>query len=95
MDAEDTEEALQVEIVPHFDHIHAVFGDALDEKEIMSQHEVWSKVWTRKAMRAVEEVSITPYIVRSNLDDDDRIWIQTVDAMKDIQNHFNKWKECK
>ncbi|GFH59614.1 predicted protein [Chaetoceros tenuissimus] len=95
-DGEDTEEVLEVEIVPHLDHIHVLYGNDLKEECKVAQRELWSKVWSRKATRNVEEVSITPYILGGDIcredADDGVLWNEMLKAKKEIENSYELWR---
>ena len=95
-EGEDTEEVLQVEIVPHFDHIHVLYGNDLEKECKVAQRELWYKVWSRKATRNVEEVSITPYILGDNSRrdlDNEVLWSEMLKAKKDIEISYELWSD--
>lgn len=88
-------EALKVEIVPHVDHIRAgMIGETLSPDAIAPHKELWRFVWSRKAKRAVEQVTITcdtttiDAVIEDNL-----LWEQTKEAADCIRSSYDDWKE--
>lgn len=101
-DSDEELEALRVEIVPHVDHIRAsMIGENLvpDDDAIAPHKELWRFVWSRKAKRGVEQVTITPDLHTSSASniagEGNLLWEQTKEATDFIRRSYNGWKESR
>ena len=100
-DSSEELEALKVEIVPHVDHIRAsMIGGTLaivPDDAIAPQEQLWRFVWSRKAKRGVEQVTITPDLRSGSASDiaseGNLLWEQTKEAADCIRRSYDDWKE--
>jgi len=111
--SDDHAEAIQLEIIPHIDHIRASIGSfaesttnttsaskkAEEVPTILKRHQIlWNQVWSRKAHRGVEEMSIavdarfTGYHDVAREDDGETLSLEAQEAAKCIQQSFEDWK---
>ena len=98
-DCDEELEALKVEIVPHVDHIRAsMIGGTLATDDAVAPHEQLERfVWSRKAKRGVEQVTITPDLHTTSASniagEDNLLWEQTKEAADCIRRSYDDWKE--
>lgn len=61
-DEEAHDEAIDLDVIPHVDHVRARIVDAASGSIRVSprEEELWKRVWTRKALRGAEQVTVTP-----------------------------------
>ena len=93
----DELEALRTDIVPHVDHLRArMIGKTLAPEAIAPHEELWRFIWSRKAMRDVDQVTITPDLPVGDagggvVGENNLRWERTKEAADCIRRTYDDW----